>query len=94
MKIVISILVVIVFSGCSVMKDAGSAYLTEKKLDEKVTVMCYDYFDKKECPIRTVQADIDVFRFIPSFSRFCFGFVGYEDRMPEGMTCVKKNIIK
>ena len=94
MKYILSIMMVMMFSGCAGMYDAGNTYLKEKKLDNLSTVLCYDYLDKKDCPSGFLQADIDVFSYIPSYSRFCFGFSEHNSTLPIGMSCVRKNIIK
>lgn len=87
---------VVLMSGCSVKDlavDAGNAYIKENRLSEKVTYMCYDLIDKKECPAELYQVDINILPIIPSDSRFCFGF-GEEVVTPEGMVCVSRGIIK
>ncbi len=95
MKYIMSLMAVLMFSGCaSKMIDAGNRYTKEKRMDEYVTVMCYDYWNKKDCPLGTLGRDLDVLSSVPGDSRFCFGFSDRNITFPEGMTCVRRNLVK
>jgi len=93
-RVIVGLGVVLAFSGCSMMKDKAETFIAERGLDKKVSMICYDYFDKKECPSDTKQVDIDVLPFVPDSSRFCLGFVDKNATKVEGMKCVSRDIIK
>lgn len=94
-KIIAGLVVVLMFSGCAgVMKDAGEQFIAKAGLNNKVTVVCYDYWDKKDCPLGTLQSDLDVLLFIPGESRFCYGFTDVDTVMPEGMQCLTRDLVK
>ena len=85
----------ILLQGCKeVVKPKVEEVLTKYDLGDKVTIVCYDYFDKKECPIGTKQMDIDILPIVPNDSRFCFGFVDKNATIPNGMKCYKRDIVK
>ena len=88
--------VVLLFSlsGCTAMRDSGVAYIKKNHLENAVTTVCYDYWDKKECPLGTLQVDIDVLPSIPGYSRFCFGFTEVGVKYPTGMRCFSKDMVK
>ncbi len=89
-----SAVVLLGLSGCATMHDRGVAYIKENHLEKAVTTICYDYWDKKDCPMGTFQADIDVLPSIPGTSRFCFGFTEVGTKYPAGMKCYSKDIVK
>lgn len=85
----------ILLSGCAgSFKQSAEQVINKHNLRNKVTTVCYDYWDKKDCPKGTLQYDIDVVPYIPSNSRFCFGTTSSEDKTPIGMYCYKRDIIK
>jgi hypothetical protein len=74
-------------------KPEVEKYIAKHDLNEKVTRVCYDLYDKKECPNGVRQYDIDILPAIPGVSRFCFGVT--EDMItPDGMYCYTRDIIK
>ncbi len=91
-KIIIGMLLIIGLSGCSTMHQAGQEFVASHNLKSRVTTVCYDYWNKKDCPSGTLEADINVLSFIPGDSRFCFGLT-YGDT-PEGMTCAHVDVIR
>ena len=84
---------VIAFSGCSY-KQIAEDYITDNNLREKVTTVCYDLIDKKECPSNFKQYDIDIMSSIPLSSRFCFGITEGNFTVEDGMRCYTRDIIK
>jgi len=94
-KLLGSIGLLFMLTGCSMnVQQAGEAYLKEQRLDEYSTYACYDYIDKKECPSKLMQTDINVFSLVPGYSRFCFGFAEHNTTIPVGMACYRRNLVK
>lgn len=99
-KIVIGCLMVLsmMFSGClgvspDTYKEVGETFIKEHSLDTKVTYFCYDVIDKKDCPNTLMQYDINLLPYIPTSSRFCFGFSEVIE-IPQGMLCIKRDFVK
>ena len=92
-KIIFGAIALLMLSGCSY-KDIANNYIEKHNLGDKVTTVCYDLIDKKECPSNLKQYDIDIVSQIPLTSRFCFGFSDYNDTYPIGMKCYSRDLIK
>jgi len=98
MKYLYSLILInlIFFNGCtSVMsKQAAEEAIKSNGLDNHVTVVCYDIINKKKCPTGTMQLDINILPFIPFSSRFCFGVTREQLKLPVGMYCYTRDLIK
>jgi len=93
--LLIAITAVFLFSGCSQMAiDAGNKYIDKHDLRSKVTMVCYDLVDKKECPKGAKQLDINILPFIPLSSRFCLGIIDRNFTKPNGMYCYDYDFIE
>ena len=90
----VGLIVALMFSGCSMAQQKAEAYIVKHGLQGKVTSVCYDYFDKKECPSDRKQLDIDILPFVPEDSRFCLGFVDSNSTKIDGMKCISRDIVK
>ena len=96
MKKVILILIVVIamlFSGCS-LKSIAEDYIVKHELDKKVTTICLDIIDKKDCPRGFKEYNIDIVPKIPFSSRFCFGITDGNFTVEDGMRCYTRDIIK
>jgi PBP1b-binding outer membrane lipoprotein LpoB len=94
MKQILAISAILLFTGCSMVKPKVEEVINKYNLQDKVTVVCYDLFDKKECPIEAIQYDIDILHIIPDNSRFCLGILDNNFTVPQGMYCYSRDIIK
>ena len=93
-NIILIIAIVVAFTGCKdVVKPKVEEVVRDYGLEDKVTTVCYDYFDKTPCPKGTLQIDIDILSFVPSNSRFCFGFTDANITI-DGKKCYNRDIIK
>ena len=90
------IAIAILFSGCaSQYKVKVKEYVNKYDLKDRVTRVCYDYWDKKDCPKGTKQLDIDILPFVYGTSRICLGTAESKDAIyPDGMICYDKDFIK
>ena len=90
------ILASLLLSGCSShYKTAIKQYVEQNNLKERVTRVCYDYIDKKNCPNGSLQFDLDIVPYIFGTSRICLGTAESKySKFPEGMICYEKDFIK
>lgn len=94
MKYILMIAVVMLMSGCTgAYKDRVEQKIKDAKLHEKVTTVCYDLIEKKECPSGALQFDVNILPFIPMNSRVCLGFTDANVSV-DGMYCYSRDIIK
>jgi hypothetical protein len=94
MKQILAISAILLFTGCSIVKPKIEDTITKYNLEDKVTVVCYDLFDKKECPTKSVQYDINILSVIPYESRFCLGILDINFTVPDGMYCYSRDLYK
>ena len=97
-SLIIGLLVVLGVTGCSGVKPkvVAEEMLRNNSYGNKVTTVCYDLINKKDCPDGMRQIDRQVVPFWgnPLTSRFCFGFTKKDLVIPTGMYCYSRDIIK
>ena len=94
-KMMIGVIAMVLFSGCAgTFKSNVEQAIRDNDLHNKATTVCYDLIDKKECPVGTLQLDVNILPFIPMTSRICAGVSDTNATFPDGMYCYRRNIIK
>ena len=96
-SLLVGLVAVALLTGCSgLARDVGATIIKENKLEDKQVTVCYDLWDKKDCPKSTKQYDRKLLPFWwnPLTSRFCVGLTETSSVSPEGMYCYNKDIIK